>query len=195
MDILAELTELGDMAVILPALMVLTALLLRSASWRAAAWLVGTTASCAVIIISLKLAFGACSDSWGVGIRSPSGHAAMSTLFYGALGVIATKQTNRLQALGFLLLIAVVIVGIAISRVSTHAHNASEVIIGLLLGGIALGVFARQCARAPAPEANIALLIGLPILAVLAMAGRHLDLEWLLRQAGLAMNLAGHLCP
>jgi len=100
-------------------------------------WLLAAAGAVAVVITS-KVAF----YGWGTGIRgwnltSVSGHTVLALLLWPALLglLIPTEQRARRRlAIG-----AGVLLGLAcgLSRLMLHAHPPSEVIAGVVLGGLA----------------------------------------------------------
>ncbi|MEH0835102.1 phosphatase PAP2 family protein [Pectobacterium cacticida] len=129
------ITFLGDSTLLLPC-----ALFVFLALWfmrdRVAAWqwvcLFGLTG---VVVCVSKLAF----MGWGVGIRSLnftgfSGHTALSSCFWPILfwllgGRFSPPVRRLFVTLGFILAVV-----IGYSRLMVHAHSASEVMAGMVLG-------------------------------------------------------------
>jgi undecaprenyl-diphosphatase len=72
----------------------------------------------------------------------PSGHAAASTVFYGALCALVfarwRSRAIRAMALGFA---AGMVLLVMFSRVYLGAHYASDVVAGVAVGGICLTLF------------------------------------------------------
>ncbi|MFO0388835.1 MAG: phosphatase PAP2 family protein [Alphaproteobacteria bacterium] len=81
-----------------------------------------------------KLIFLGCVEESWFGIRSPSGHTAISLSVYAMLALLVSSQMPyRLKLLPHL--IALLLVGgIAVSRVTLGHHSMEEVIIGLTIG-------------------------------------------------------------
>jgi undecaprenyl-diphosphatase len=83
------------------------------------------------------------------GASFPSGHATEATAFYAALAVVAASIVGRrLPRLFIAVAVAIVVLGIAFSRLALGVHYPSDVAAGLLLGslwvlvsGIATGQF------------------------------------------------------
>ncbi len=132
--------------------------------WR---WLLAITVAGGVTLAS-KLAF----MGWGIGIKSVhftgfSGHAAMSSVIYPAVGVLLAGPGRRARTFG--LVIGVLLAAaIAWSRIPLHAHSLSEVIAGLMLG---LGV-SGWALRAALPSGRPTALV----VAVAMLAGMVLPL-------------------
>lgn len=132
-DVWRILSALGDSRWLLPMALVLLITLPRADArlkWR---WLLAITVAGGVTLAS-KLAF----MGWGIGIKSVhftgfSGHAAMSSVIYPAVGVLLAGPGRRARTFG--LVIGVLLAAaIAWSRIPLHAHSLSEVIAGLALG-------------------------------------------------------------
>lgn len=133
------LSELGNSKWLLPctALFIVTSSISGDMPWRTGLrWslTIGATAS---VVLASKIAF----MGWGVGSASLdftgfSGHAAMSACIYPPLAALfggECKATRR----ALVAAAAMLAVAIAYSRLPLHAHSPSEVVTGLLLGGLA----------------------------------------------------------
>ena len=177
------ITDLVDVAVLLPLSLILAALMWGFQSRRAAFWLFGSLAICACITAILKLAFDTCSAAWGIVSISPSGHASMSAMVYGALAIVVARHRPVWQRPILLACSWMLVVIVAISRILVGAHSSTEVILGLLIGAGALALFTVQYMRRPVPHINLLLVFVLTAVAVVLMHGIHLQVETWLRQA------------
>jgi membrane-associated phospholipid phosphatase len=129
------ITDLGDAARLLPASALLAGYLLYLRSTRAAVILVSTLALCAGITVLLKFAFHACGvETHAFALRSPSGHASLSTAFYASAALMFSVERGAYTRAILMIGSAGLIVAIAVSRVLVDAHSASEVAVGLLIG-------------------------------------------------------------
>jgi membrane-associated phospholipid phosphatase len=148
-DYLAWLTDMGESGMIVPLSAALFIVLWRVESSRAA-WLFGRSMLLATLgIIALKLFFLCAGERLGSSIVSPSGHACMSSSFYGLCACLFwARQRNLLGMLGILAATAL-IVAIAISRVLIKAHTAPEVLLGSGLGLLSVALFAFAYLRQP----------------------------------------------
>lgn len=133
------ITRLGEMQILLPAgLLVLLPLLRRPDARALAAWWLALLGSAALVTTASKVAF----IGWGIGapeinFTGVSGHAMFAAAVYplllGTLASNARPAGRQLAvAVGFALALL-----IGASRMVLGAHSLSEVLAGLLLGGVA----------------------------------------------------------
>ncbi len=172
------LTDLGDSALLVPASALLLAYLLyRRSIWAASIW-ISTLALCAALTVLLKIGFHACGAEMPLlDMRSPSGHASLSTTFYSCCALMVTGDKDRRTRLLLLLASAALATVIAISRVILQAHTVSEVIAGLSIGVCCVGWFgSRYFARQPFSLPWQPMIIAIFIVALLTH-GWHLDAE------------------
>jgi len=165
-------------------------------------WLLAA-GGCAVTMLVLKLGFLSCGQFVpGAMVLTPSGHSAMSALFYGAAALTIGKLSARaarhpllLRSIGLLLPLV-----IGATRVVVHAHTPQEVAVGLAVGFAWLALFARQLptteASAPQPPAAVLGLLGLVYAGLLAltMTGEHMTVEDLLYRAADVVHLQWGVC-
>jgi membrane-associated phospholipid phosphatase len=197
------ITDFGESSVLLP-----TAILASGWFWishhrrLALVWLF-TVGGCALSMMGFKLIFLTCGQYLlGEAVQTPSGHTALSTLFYGAAALTIERispATARhrtaifLGALGFAL-------AIGVSRILVNAHTEGEVIIGLMVGSAWLAVFAlllrhgeREIEMPPlAVMLTLAVIYG-GLLAV-SMAGRHMNVEGVLRHVAWVIHHRLDVC-
>ncbi|VTU16447.1 phosphatase PAP2 family protein [Variovorax sp. PBL-E5] len=133
------LTRLGEAQILLPAALLTTLGLLRQADARALAiWWIASLAVAILVTAASKVAF----IGWGIGwpelnFTGISGHAMLAAAVYplllGTLAPSASRAGRPLAvAAGFGLALL-----IGVSRVVVGAHSVSEVLAGLMVGGIA----------------------------------------------------------
>jgi membrane-associated phospholipid phosphatase len=126
-------------------------------------------------------------------LHSPSGHTSLSTLVYGALVMLVAATIGSLRysvigAGGILVLV------IAASRVALHSHTALETGAGLVVGAVALGVFARSYLASERAQASLRpLLLSVALLLVL-LHGRQLHAEGMLRAFGTYLQETSGIC-
>jgi membrane-associated phospholipid phosphatase len=149
---LKTLSEFGDFAVLTPLATVMLLWLLLMRSPRGAAWWAIAVVCCAGLTAVLKVLFYGCPPT--PDLHSPSGHSSFSTLVYGAMTLVTVMQRRGLQRIIVIGVGASFIIAIAISRLLL-AHNAPEVVLGLMIGIAALVLFGRgywQCCKAIWPS-------------------------------------------
>ncbi|MBV9523744.1 MAG: phosphatase PAP2 family protein, partial [Alphaproteobacteria bacterium] len=142
------ITDLGDAALLLPASAVLFCYFLyRRAISGAFAW-VSALLICAAATTVLKIAFNACGSAVPLlDIRSPSGHASLSTAFYLCAGIVAATDTRPSRRAATLLASVTLIAAIAASRIALHAHTPAEVAFGCVIGLCSAAWFLVNYAR------------------------------------------------
>jgi membrane-associated phospholipid phosphatase len=146
------LTELGDLAVLLPlaGLMLLWLLTLQPRS--GAAWWATAVMLCLGLTVLSKIYFFACSPYQD--LVSPSGHTSFSMLVYGSIALIVAAAGSGWLRGATLGAGTALIAGIADSRLILGAHSLPEIAVGMAIGFAALAVFAwgylrRRPARVP----------------------------------------------
>ena len=132
-----KITSFGDITVMAPAAMAITAWLVIGRAWRMALWWCLLFATGMSLVVATKIAF----IGWGIGIRSLdftgfSGHSMRATavipvLFY----LILQKAPPIARASGVLLGIVFGVI-IGISRLVLNAHSVSEAVAGGILGAM-----------------------------------------------------------
>ena len=133
------LTRLGEAQILLPAAALSLLVLVRQRQgWPLARWWVGMLAVAVCMTTASKLAF----IGWGIGwpaldFTGISGHAMFAAAVYPLL--FATLVPPRPPAWPWLAMAAGATLAllVGISRVTVHAHSWSEVVAGLMLGGLA----------------------------------------------------------
>jgi membrane-associated phospholipid phosphatase len=196
MDAMLKLvTDLGDAAFLVPASAVLLGyLLFRRSAQAAAAWLTAI-GLCAGLTILAKIAFYACGTEFAsLLIRSPSGHASLSSTFYCCGALVLSANRGPPVRLAFLLASGAIVLAIAASRVLLHDHTPEEVVAGLLIGLCCIAWFAFRHLHTNVPT--------LPLLpaavAVLALAaathGRHIAVEGRIAMLARELPFVGRAC-
>ena len=191
LNALTVLTNFGDLAVLLPVTLVVFIWLYFLPAKRDAMWWVATTTLCMGSTALLKIFFVVCPIA--AEVHSPSGHTSLSTLVYGALVlIVATADARwRYAVIG---VGGVLILLIAISRVALQNHTALETGLGLLIGAVALCVFARSYLAVERPAVPVRpLLLSVAVLLAL-LHGRQLHAEDLLRALGSYIHEASGVC-
>jgi drug/metabolite transporter (DMT)-like permease len=189
------LTRLGEAQILLPAALLIGAAMLRRAHTRPlATWWLLLLGIAVVLTAASKIAF----IGWGVGVpelnfTGVSGHAMVSAGVYPVLFSTVAGQrtpTGRLLALIAGCLLAVCI---AVSRVVLGAHSISEVVAGLLVGGMTSLLTLNRSEsdrRLEAPVLGLLVAIWLGLMPMHAPASRtHATMT------RLALWLSGHDTP
>jgi membrane-associated phospholipid phosphatase len=119
-------------------------------------------------------------------IGSPSGHAALGTVFVGSIALVMSR--NRGAAMRALVLTgaALAILAIAYSRIANGAHTPFEVLEGLLIGLIGLVPLAvllrrEKGAHGAVPAWPLIFIVAALVVADHVFAMRSLDTEALVR--------------
>ena len=138
----------ADSLVKIPAVIVLSALFLwRWRRWNEAALLAGALALESAAFVTISMLVGRERpavqqlDSIPPTDSFPSGHAAAALAFYGALAIIVFWHTGWRVLRLFATIGAVTMpLVVAASRVYRGMHHVSDVVAGLVLGGVSLWV-------------------------------------------------------
>ncbi|HXQ52378.1 MAG TPA: phosphatase PAP2 family protein [Stellaceae bacterium] len=128
------------------------------------------------------------------GLESPSGHTSMSTVVYGGLTLVAASEAESWPRVALGAAGAALVLAIAVSRVTLGAHSAIEVVVGLVIGGAALALFARAYLRDRQAGRPIWPLLTAGIILALALHGHSAELEPLWRRIAAALRNATGLC-
>jgi membrane-associated phospholipid phosphatase len=192
LSLLKAITDLGDLAVLLPISAAILIWLLCFPSRLAAVQWVLAAGVCIGGTAALKVLFVVCPPAET--LQSPSGHTSLSTLIYGALTVFATAKAKSGWRPATAVAGALLVGAIAASRVVLNAHTLMETVLGLAIGVGVLAVFARSYLRARGPEAPLQpLLLGVAVL-VVALHGSQLRAEELLKAIGMELQADGIAC-
>jgi membrane-associated phospholipid phosphatase len=191
----ALFTRLGEAQILLPAMAAALLWLMLTPRTRplAAVWLLSTSAA-TLLTLATKMAF----IGWEFGyapwdFTGLSGHSMFAGAVWPVLGRIAAGRAPRpwpRVAIGAGMLLAA---AIALSRIVTGAHSASEAVLGLI-SGLAASVLALRGTRAPQTPtpgwlaaALAAWLLALPLA---APPSRTHDLV-----TRLSLQLSGRIAP
>jgi len=182
-DLLKRLTDLGD-----PTLLLLGGLGIFFYLWSdderralARSWAVAF-GLCVLLTIISKLAFYLIGERQAnsFALRSPSGHVAIATGFYGCCALMLAA--GRGQAEGMLICVGTVtLVGmLAVSRIMLGLHTVPEIAVGLAIGAFSLVVFGLHLSREQPIMLNAGHVIALLLLIGVAHSS-HVDGETLIR--------------
>ncbi|MCB1777517.1 MAG: LssY C-terminal domain-containing protein, partial [Candidatus Competibacteraceae bacterium] len=176
--IMVALTEMGDAAVTIPVVTVVLVWLLWRRAWRDALyWLaaIGFGALAVVIIkVTLQTPRPVALYSGADAYSFPSGHATLSTVTYGFLAVLVADTFSSRWRWTPYATAALLILGIAFSRLYLGAHWLADVTAGISLGTawVALLTIARE--RRSSMPVSIHGLATVALLGFLGAAGWHI---------------------
>lgn len=135
------ITFFGGGLFLLPATVLVAAGLRSRGHWVSALLFAGSVAGGFGLNSLLKIAFArARPDLWPALVSEktysfPSGHAAMSTVFFGGIAAVVLHLTERKGPRRLAILFAAIAIGaIAATRVYLGAHWATDVVGGILVG-------------------------------------------------------------
>jgi membrane-associated phospholipid phosphatase len=192
------LTDFGDIAVLLPLCAVMLLWLLAMRSPSVAAWWLAAVALCTGGTALLKICFGACPV--GHDLTSPSGHSSLSTLVFGALAMMLSVDLQRgWQRMAVVGATTCFVLVIAISRSLLGKHTVIEIVLGILIGVVALAIFAqgylrqRYLRHQSVGVSSIALLLSVMVIALL-LRGREFSGEQVLHAIGHHFDLESLMC-
>ena len=189
---MTALTEFGDAAVVLPLSAVMLVWLVWLHARRAATSWVVAVSLCIVGTALLKIFLYVCSPVSN--LVSPSGHTSLSMLIYGAFALVITAEIRGWQRVAVLAAGAGLIVGIAGSRLVLNVHSMLEVGLGVLIGTVALALFASRYLRLRSEGKSLRPLI-LPAIAVITLLhGHELRAEGYLHAISRYLHLSGSAC-
>jgi membrane-associated phospholipid phosphatase len=186
------LTDFGDLAVLLPLAAVMLLWLLAQRQKRGFLGWTLAVAFCAGATAVLKIYLSVCSLS--PALQGPSGHTSFSMLVYGGVALVIAAQSTGWQRLMALAAAGGLICGIAISRIVIGAHTPLEVALGVIIGSIAVAIFARSYfSHRPVDLALRPLVVVLVLLAIL-LNGQEVHAEELLHALGRYLHFGGVTC-
>ena len=182
------LTNLGDLAVLLPLSAVMLVWLLLWPRWDAACWWVWSVAFCGAATAILKIFYNACPEILS---SNPSGHTGLSVLVYGAIALLVSVRNKKWQKIVLVSAGIALALGIAISRVLIGAHSIAEILIGIAIGAISLALFVFGFRRSVAAEFPSWFLVVPSLLVVLLLNGYHLQAEDIFQFLGIYLHKTG----
>lgn len=180
--VMIALTELGDAAVMLPLIAIVLGWLLWSRSWRAAAYWLAAVAVGGGLTLALKAGFHlprpAPLYEGPFRLAFPSGHAAMSVVVYGFLGVLIGRGVSPRARVALASTALLLVALIAFSRLYLGAHWLSDVLGGLAFGTAWVALLALAYLRRPVTTTRtrglaVAAFATLVVAAVWHVSTRH----------------------
>lgn len=189
------ITDIGDAAFLVPmSCLVLAYLLWRHSSRAALAW-ISALVLCGGLTLLAKIGFYVCGDQLAdAAIRSPSGHTSLSATFYGCGALLLSTDRRRPIQLALLLASGALILAIAASRILLDAHTPAEVVVGLIIGFVAVAWFGLHYFRAQTPTLPLLPLAVVMILVAFLVHGRHINTEKWIAAAAQHLRLSGAAC-
>jgi len=189
---LTSLTNLADLAVVLPlAIAILLWLLVMRSAWAAIWWSI-VVAICIGGTAVLKIYFFACPPI--ADLHSPSGHTSLGTLVYGAVIMFTAAETQGWQRRAVTAFGTLFILSIAISRVLLHAHTMVEILSGLLIGGVALAIFTKAYLSHHPVRVWLQPLVLAVVIILIIFHGHELRAEEFLDNVSAYLEIARRLC-
>ncbi len=194
------LSNLGDIAVLLPASLGLIVFLAWFRLRQDAAAYAAAAAACLAVALLAKLAFAVCDGKYSVfGVESPSGHAAFAATFYGCLAALLGAGRTIGWRLALYSGAAALILLIGASRVALEAHNVPEVAVGVLIGAVSIALFNILRGKSERLELSARTIVqmspfvGLYALCLLLLAG-HCSAEPFIDSVAALAGAEIHLC-
>jgi membrane-associated phospholipid phosphatase len=187
-------TKLADTNVLMPLAFLLAAWLACLRRWREAVLWLFLFCSGLAIVAATKIAY----IGWGIGITSLdfagiSGHAMRAAAVAPVMGFLSLQSRSRTSIAIALLSSIAFSIAIAVSRLVLHQHSISEVVSGLLLGGLVAAVFLAWSPSRPTVPWNIALSAACAFIAIAGLMAKPAPTErWIER---VALYLSGHDQP
>ena len=194
MSWISFISDLGDSAILVPLSGLLVAALWRYQSRSAAISFLWAAGFCAAVMFILKVSFLTCGSAWQAGILSPSGHTSMSTTVYGAFAIVSARQAPDWRRPLIVGAGGLLIIVIALSRVILGMHSPPEVMLGLSVGILALGIFALRYFRLTPTALNLPLFLCVSCVVLLILHGAHLPAEQLIRHLASLIRTTAQVC-
>jgi membrane-associated phospholipid phosphatase len=190
---LERLTDFGDTAVLLPLSLVFFIWLLATRRIGTALIWLFVVLACNFVIGALKLYFLSCPV--GNILRSPSGHTGLGILVYGSITLVLAKAARRrwLRAI-VIALGAGLAAAIAISRLMLANLSPIEIVIGAVIGAIALAVFAALYRPGASRPGQVLVLAAVALLVAVIFHGQQVKAEGFLRSLGMQLGLGDEVC-
>ena len=194
---LVLVADLGDIAVIAPAVTAACAALALNRRHReAAAWLVAF-AVCAAVTITLKTFVGAFEislfDRTFRAASFPSGHAAITVVFYDGLAALLWCGSRSLLARGLAVSLVLLQAMIVIAVYLLRWHPLLDMVAGLALGAACLAAAYWRALPKPASFGELTGVAAAVAGVVVAFYGERLDdkalIDTMLNRAPIASSL------
>ncbi|HUP10515.1 MAG TPA: phosphatase PAP2 family protein [Caldimonas sp.] len=191
----SSLSRLAEAPILVPFVLICSlALALQPHGSRMGGWWSATFGLAGLVTLATKVAF----LGWGIGsaaldFTGISGHAMCAAAVYPTLLVAVTPQAHPRWRVPALVAGALLALLIGCSRVILGAHSGSEVLAGLVLGGVAAALTLRFASpRTPRLPALLLLVPCAALLAVPAPVSAQASHGTVVR---LALALSGRTVP
>ena len=185
-------TNFGDLGVLLPMVLVISIWLLAIGRYRLLVWWLIAAFACIGSTGVLKIYFYVCPPI--PDLHSPSGHTSLSTLVYGALTLAVATTFVRWRRLAIMLLGAVFILSIDLSRIVLHYHSIIEVLIGSVIGIATLALFGFEFWKHRPTEPRLQALLVTSLVLMVLLNGEDVRAEEFLHAIAIYFHHAGMFC-
>ena len=179
----ATLSLMGDPLLLLPISLIMALLVASRASVFVSAWSFALAIALLLTFVVKIVAYRCQIDpsapisNWR--FLSPSGHTSLATAFYGCTAVFLASGKPGWQRLALAFLTVAIVVAVGASRVMLLDHSILEVMVGSLLGAIAVLAFVLVIRHPPSPpRLNRGLLAALGVLALGVFAAASFGDQW-----------------
>jgi membrane-associated phospholipid phosphatase len=186
--IIQVITDCGDLAILLPIACVLTVWAALVGARGIFKWWLAALAICVGGTGLLKIYFFACPPL--ANLHSPSGHSSLSTLVYGTLTLAVASSMQDWRRWLAVIAGALLVFAIAVSRIVVHAHSIPEVILGSILGLVALSLVVTAYLREAPTKTYLAPLVTVSVMLAILLNGHELRAEELLHHMAVYLNIA-----
>ncbi len=195
MNFWPALTDFGDSALMVPAILAIALWLLTiRAWWMSLCWL-GFVGIAIGLVALTKIAF----IGWGLGIQSLnftgiSGHATLAMSVLPLAGWLLSSPRSRMVRIALTLACILGALLIGVSRIGLGYHSMAEVVTGIVLGGLVSGGLIMMARRSQPHALRHRWIPGLLILVLLISGhGHRAPSEHLL--TAVALFVSGHTTP
>lgn len=177
-SLLISITDIGDSAVLGTIVLAISAYLLAKGARKEAVVVLLSFLVASLMVSLVKILLMGCGSSlrhWG--LRSPSGHTALSLSVFGMLALLLSgRLKGKKRMLPFLLLIPMALL-IAYTRVALGFHSAAEVCAGLIIGGMMLLPIRASFKNVEATESSPVVIIIITLFVAIMLHGVRLPAE------------------
>ncbi len=178
-ELMIPLTMLGDTVVVLAMMTTIVGWLVWRKAWRAAIFSTMIFAGGKLVSVLLKYSIHRARPvelyNGSEAFSFPSGHATMATITFGVLAVLASHAMSRWSRSLVHAICGLVVISIAYSRIYLGVHWLSDVLGGLLLGGILVAAFGVAIEAIPPRRIKPIGLLGATFLALVIGGNFHIS--------------------